>query len=382
MASYADRMTRFQEMLDGQADLVFFPMGTDLDYLTGLHRDIPNYGRNLHPGMWLEGMWIAPGKAPILTLPRMTAEFGGAHGGDGMDVRVLGDWDDPREMVRGLLRDLGIGDGERIATSDDAEAESLIELQGLVPGAVFLSGTGLLRPMRVIKDADEIETLRRAGEITEKAFAATVSTLKLGMTELEISAEIDYQMKAHGSLGPSFTTSLYNSGPNHPLRFGDKLGTWPRKLTAPVSVNFDFGAVLDGMCYDFGRTVSFGAPSDDQVLVHRLVMESQAAGIAALKAGGTTCEAVDRTARDVIEDAGFGKDFRHRLGHGIGWDVHEPPFLTKGDETPVREGMVFTIEPSVFRDDTFSARVEDCIVARPGGGEALTSGFRDLIVIE
>ena len=332
--------------------------------------------------MWLEGMWIAPGHAPILTLPRMTAEFGGAHGGDGMDVRVLGDWDDPHEMVRGILADLGIGEGARIATSDDAEAESLIALQGLLPGAVFQSGTALLRPMRVIKNADEIETMRRAGAITEKAFAATVANLKLGMTELEISSEIDYQMKAHGSLGPSFTTSLYNSGPNHPLRFGDKLGTWPRKLTAPVSVNFDFGAVLDGMCYDFGRTVSFGAPSDEQVLVHRLVMESQAAGIAALKAGETTCKAVDKAARDVIEQAGFGKDFRHRLGHAIGWDVHEPPFLTKGDTTQVREGMIFTIEPSIFRDMTFSARVEDCIVARPGGGEALTSGFQDLIVIE
>lgn len=383
MASYKERMTRFQDSVDGSVDLIFFPMGTDLDYLTGIHREIPNYGRNLHPGMWLEGMWIAPGRAPILTLPRMTAEFGGgAHGTEGMDVRVLGDWDDPAEMVSGILKDLGIGEGARIATSDDAEAESLIALQRLVPGAVFSSGTDLLRPMRVIKDADEIETMRRAGEITEKAFAATLKTLRLGMTELEISSEIDYQMKAHGSLGPSFTTSLYNSGPNHPLRFGDKLGTWPRVLDAPVSVNFDFGAVLDGMCYDFGRTVSFGAPSDEQILVHRLVMESQAAGIAALKAGETTCEAVDKAARDVIEAAGYGKDFRHRLGHGIGWDVHEPPFLTRGDTTPVREGMIFTIEPSIFRDMTFSARVEDCIVARPGGGEALTSGFQDLHVVE
>ena len=82
MPNHADRMTRFQEMLEGQANLVFFPMGTDLDYLTGIHRDIPNYGRNLHPGMWLEGMWIAPGRAPILTLPRMTPSvvFSGSKG--------------------------------------------------------------------------------------------------------------------------------------------------------------------------------------------------------------------------------------------------------------------------------------------------------------
>ncbi len=382
MATYRDRMNRFRALLPGKVDLVFIPMGTDLDYLTGIHRDIPNYGRNLHPGMWLEGAWIAPDREPILTIPRMTAEFGAKGGTDGLDVRVLGDWDDPVTMVRGILKELGVGAGAVIATSDDAEAESLIELQALVSGARFASATQILRKLRVIKDADEIATMREAGRITEAAFADVVGMLKIGMTELDIVAEVDFQMKRHGSLGPSFTTSLYNTGPNHPMRFGRRLETWPRVLTAPVSVLFDFGAVHDGMCYDFGRTVSFGAPSEEQVRVHRLIMESQRAGIAALKAGAVTCEEVDRVARAVIEDAGYGNAFRHRLGHAIGWDVHEPPFLTKGDTTLVEEGMIFTIEPSIFQDGTFSARVEDCIVARPNGGEALTTGWQDLVVVE
>ncbi len=381
MASYAERLTRFQNGLTNQADLVFFPIGTDLDYLTGLHRDIPNYGRNLHPGMWLEGAWIAPGKDPILTLPRMTVEFGLSEGLDALDVRVLGDWDDPAQLVSGILDELGVGDAPRIAVSDDAEAETLIELQHLRPGVRFLSGTNLLRPQRVIKDADEIEKLHRAGAITEAAFAATVKQMKIGMTELDVLSEIDHQMKAHGSLGPSFTTSMYNTGPNITLEFGNKLKSWPRKLEAPTSVLFDFGAVLDGMCYDFGRTACMGEPSAEQIKVHRLVMESQAAGIATLKAGAITCEEVDKAARDVLEDAGYGEAFRHRLGHGIGWDVHEPPFLTNGDKTLVEEGMIFTIEPSIFRDGDSSARVEDCVVARPDGGEALTRGFQELIVI-
>ncbi|MCU0907587.1 MAG: Xaa-Pro peptidase family protein [Rhodobacteraceae bacterium] len=382
MATYADRMTRFRALLPGRADLVFVPLGTDLDYLTGIHRDIPNWGRNLHPGMWLEGAWIAPDHDPILTLPRMTAEFGAKGGTDGLDVRVLGDWDDPVTMVRGILKELGVKDGATIATSDDAEAESLMELQALVPGARFASATHILRELRVIKDEDEIATMRAAGRITEAAFADVLKMLKIGMTELDIVAEVDFQMKRHGSLGPSFTTSLYNTGPNHPILFGRRLQSWPRVLTAPVSVLFDFGAVHDGMCYDFGRTVSFGAPSAEQVRVHRLIMDSQRAGIEALKAGAVTCEEVDRIARDVIADAGYGDRFRHRLGHAIGWDVHEPPFLTKGDKTVVQEGMIFTIEPSIFQDGTFSARVEDCIVARPGGGEALTTGWQDLVVVE
>ncbi|MEL6799820.1 MAG: Xaa-Pro peptidase family protein [Pseudomonadota bacterium] len=381
MASYADRLTRFQNSLTDKADLVFFPMGTDLDYLTGIHRDIPNYGRNLHPGMWLEGAWIAPDKDPILAVPRMTAEFGSTGGLEAFDVRVLGDWDDPVQLVTGILGELGVGDAPRIGVSDNAEAETLIELQALRPGVTFMSGTGLLRPLRVIKDADEIEKLREAGRITEAAFDATVKQMKIGMTELDVLSELDHQMKAHGSLGPSFTTSMYNTGPDITLEFGNKLKSWPRKLQPPTSVLFDFGAVLDGMCYDYGRTACMGEPSAKQLEVHRLIMESQAAGIAALKSGAVTCEEVDKAARDVLEDAGYGHAFRHRLGHAIGWDVHEPPFLTNGDTTLVREGMIFTIEPSIFLDGDVSARVEDCIVARPGGGEALTGGFQELIVI-
>jgi Xaa-Pro dipeptidase len=91
---------------------------------------------------------------------------------------------------------------------------------------------------------------------------------------------------------------------------------------------------------------------------------------------------VDAAARQVIADAGYGEYFRHRLGHAIGWDVHEPPFLTRGDATPLREGMLFTIEPSIFQANGASARVEDVIVARPAGGEPLTRGFQDLIVVD
>jgi Xaa-Pro aminopeptidase len=208
-----------------------------------------------------------------------------------------------------------------------------------------------------------------------------VAQLKLGMTELDIISEVDYQMKRHGSLGPTFTTSLYNSGPNLPLLHGQRLATWKRELWPPVSVLFDFGAALDGMCYDFGRTVAFGAPSAEFQKVYDLIMASQKAGIAALKAG-STCESADAAARAVIADAGYGDAFRHRLGHGIGKDVHEPPFLTKGNTTVLREGMMFTVEPSIMQYESYSARVEDVVLVGANGGAPLTSGFQSLIVIE
>lgn len=380
MSAFADRLRRFQEILD--ADVAFFSISSDLEYLTGVPRDIPNFGRTIHPGAWLEGAWIAPNKTPILTLPRMSAEFGGLGERGGVEIRVLGDWDDPSALVRDILNSFNLPPKPRIAVGETAEAETVIHLQALVPDALFVSGTAILRNLRVVKSDDEIALMRQAGAITEAAFADVLKQLKIGMTELDIIAEVDYQMKRHGSLGATFTTSLYNSGPQHPLLMGKRLESWGRPIMAGTSVLFDFGASHHGLCYDYGRTVSFGAPSEEQQRVYDLIMASQRAGIAALKAGEMTCEQVDAAARAVIENAGYGAAFRHRLGHGIGWDVHEPPFLTKGSTTLLEAGMMFTIEPSIMQDNSFSARVEDVVVARPGGGEPLTSGYQSLIVVE
>lgn len=380
--SYDDRIVRFQAAIEGVADVVFFPISSDLEYLIGIPRDVPNYGRTIHPGAWLEGVWLTPKNAPVLPLPRMTAEFGGLNRLTGVDIRVLGDWDDPATLVSDILKKFNLPANPRVAIGELAFGETVVHLQKILPDAVFINATELIRPLRVIKSEDEIAVMRRAGEITEAAFADVLKQLKHGMTELDIVAEVDYQLRRHGSLGPSFTTSLYNSGPNHPLRFGDRLGTWPRVLTAPVSILFDFGAVHDGWCYDYGRTVSFGEPDAEFQRVYRLVMESQAAGVAAMKAGAVTTTQVDAAARAVIEAAGYGETFRHRLGHGIGMDVHEPPFLTKGDETLIQEGMMFTVEPSITQFSSFSSRVEDVVVARAHGGEKLTNGYQSLIVIE
>ncbi len=380
--NYQERLKRFQARLDGSADLAFFPFSADLEYLTGVPRDMPNYGAVLHPGAWLEGAWLAPTRGPILPLPRMSAEFGGLADLQGVEVRVLGDWDDPGTLVRDILKGFNLPQKPRVAISDRTLGETVSALHKILPDAQFVSGTDILRSLRVIKSEEEIAVMHSAGEITEAAFADVLRQLRIGMTELEIISEVDYQLRRHGSLGPSFTTSLYNSGPHHPLLFGKRRETWPRKLTAPVSILFDFGGVYEGYCYDFGRTVSFGDPSPEFQRVYRLVMEAQTAGIAALRAGEATTTQADAAARKVIADAGLGEYFRHRLGHGIGMDVHEPPFLTTGDETPLQEGMLFTVEPSITIHDGFSARVEDVVVARPGGGEPLTRGFQTLHIVE
>lgn len=378
----SSRLQKFQSLLASKADLAYFPVSTDLQYLAGVPRDIPNFGRTMHPGAWLEGAWMTANHNPVLALPRMTAEFGGLGNVQGIDLRILGDWDSPAKMVQSILNGFDLPEAPRVAIDELTTGETIAALHELLPGATFISATQILREMRVIKSEDEIAIMRQAGEITEAAFTDVIAKLKHGMTELDIAAEVDYQLRRHGSLGPSFTTSLYCSGPGHPLIFGQREVTWKRVLTPPVSILFDFGAVFNGFCYDYGRTVCFGEPDEEMQRVYRLVMDSQAAGIAAMRAEQVTTSQVDAAARKVIDDAGYGETFRHRLGHGIGMDVHEPPFLTAPDHTPVQEGMLFTVEPSITQFNTFSARVEDVVVARPAGGEPLTKGFQSLIVID
>ena len=380
--NYEQRLSDFQERLSGEADLAFFPLSADLQYLTGVPRDIPNFGAVVHPGDWLEGAWLTPDRKPILALPRMTAEFGGLAALKGVEIRVLNDFDDPREMVKGFTEDFSLPDQPTVAIGNKTTGETVSEVNALLPGATFVSASDLLQPLRAVKTEEEIAVMRRAGEVTEAAFGAVLEKLEHGMTELDIVAEVDYQLRKHGSLGPSFTTTLYNSGPDHPLLFGQRQATWKRILTPPVSILFDFGAILDGYCYDYGRTVFFGEPDASYQEIFKLIMTSQEAGIAALQAGKKTTSDADQAARQVLAEAGYGEAFRHRLGHAIGLDVHERPFLTAGDETHLEEGMLFTVEPSITQFDTFSCRVEDVVVARPGGGEPLTNGFRELLVVE
>ena len=235
-------------------------------------------------------------------------------------------------------------------------------------------------PLRRIKGEDELAIMRKAGEITEAAYAATLPKLRHGMTNLDLITEVNYQLRLHGGKTHSFVTAFYNMGRSFPFDFHNRDEVLLIPLEPPVSVSYDFGAVYDGYCYDFGRSVFFGEPDEEYRRVYDLVMASQAAGIAALRAGNT-CAQADAAARQVIVDGGYGPAFRHRLGHGIGLDVHESPFLTAGDDTVLQPGMCFTVEPSIFLPRHMGARVEDVVVVREGGGEPLTWGYQGLHVV-
>ena len=380
MADFTRRLAGVQQAMAASGiDLLFLNASTNLHYLTGIARDEPNYGNTMYPGEWLTGAWVPQQGAPILTLPRMLADF---HLGNipGYDVRVLPDAGDPVALAAEVMAALRVPENARIAVDDRSWAELVLNVQKLRPQAVLSQASAIMAPIRRIKDEDEIAIMRKAGAITEAAYLATLQQLKHGMTNLDLITEVNYQLRKHGSRTHSFVTSFYNMGKLYPFDFTNREEVLQIPLEAPVSVSFDFGAVYEGYCYDYGRSVFFGEPDEEYRRVHALVMASQAAGIAALRVGNT-CAAADAAARQVIVDGGYGPAFRHRLGHGIGMDVHEPPFLTASDHTVLEAGMCFTAEPSIFMPHHLGARVEDVVVVRAGGGEALTSGFQSLHVV-
>jgi len=380
MPNYSARLHAVQtHMAEQGVDLLFLSRSANLHYVTGVPREEVNYGNTIYPGEWLTGAWIPQHGAPILTLPRMLADF---HMGEvsGADIRVLADAGNPTQMVQAVLDSLKINDAARIAVEDRAWAELVLNLQKLCPNASFSQASQLLMPLRVIKDTDEIALLRKGGEITEAAYQATLGQLRHGMTNLDLITEIQYQLKRHGAKTESFVTSFYNMGKHYPFNFHNSDAVLLTPLEAPVSISFDFGAAYEGYCYDYGRSVYFGEPDAEYRKVYGLVIGAQAAGIAALQAGGT-CEQADAAARQVISEGGYAHAFRHRLGHAIGMDVHETPFLTTGDQTVLRPGMCFTVEPSIFLPLQLGCRVEDVVVVGENGGQPLTNRFKTLHVV-
>ena len=199
------------------------------------------------------------------------------------------------------------------------------------------------------------------------------------MSEIEVGLAVDATMVMQGSNGPSFTTNVFTIGPHEVREMRET--TSRRPLVGGASLSFDFGCVLNGYCSDFGRTVHVGEPTAEFRRAYEAVIASHDAAILAMRADRITADEANAAARRVLDDAGFGEHFRHRLGHGIGLDVHEPPYLTEGDETVLREGMAFTVEPSVYWIGHLGARIEDVVVVRPEGAEVLNQSSSALRLI-
>ncbi len=244
------------------------------------------------------------------------------------------------------------------------------------PDALVLDATAPLAELRMRKDAGEVALLRRAIDISERALQALFDEVQVGMSEIEAAAILEGHIKALGGDGLSFGTILH-AGVNTPLPHS---GPLDYRIQHGDALIVDFGATYQGYCADITRTVFVGAASTEQREFYAVVQAANEAGRRAARPG-VTCESVDIAARQVFIDAGYEDLIRHRTGHGLGMEAHEAPYIVIGNERILAPGMVFTVEPGIYRMGEIGVRIEDNMLITEAGAESLTTFPRALQVI-
>ncbi len=234
-----------------------------------------------------------------------------------------------------------------------------------------------LASMRSIKCKDEIESIVLAQRIAEKAYEDVLDFIKVGVSEREIAAFLEYRMKLYGSERYAFET-IAVSGPNSSLPHGVPTD---RKVIEGDFITMDFGAVINGYCSDMTRTVAVGYATEEMVRVYNTVLLAQKTVIDTV-AAGVDCKVADAAARDVIINAGFGEFFNHSTGHGIGLQVHEIPNLSPRSEgVKLRAGQVVSNEPGIYIPEKFGVRIEDMLFVTKSGCKNLTKAPKHLIIL-
>ncbi len=380
---YRTRMRRFRQwMVDEKIDASFIMMSSDLQYLTGIRRQPHNPTDDDKHADELYGAFISPEGGPLFVVPRMGASSYVRKQAEDKpwieDIEVVDDGDRLCPVAEDLLD--RFGSPRRLGVSGRAWARTLLLFQRVSDEIQFTDASQKIAAMRAVKDANELCVMREAGEMTDRVFAAVLKRLRLGMTEYDIAREVDHQMIICGATGASFHTGITVTGDDIPRR-DTQHRNGDTALQPGAVIAFDFGLIWKGYVSDFGRTVFCGEPDEEFKRYHDVVMRAQAEAIEAMESGQITAAGLNRVARSVIEGDGLGQYFTHRLGHGIGIDVHEPPFLYQLDETTLQSGMCFTVEPSIRIPGRVAVRVEDVVQVTDSGGVPLSNFSRDYLVI-
>jgi len=380
---YEGRLSRVREVMRERGiALMYLRRGANLFYLTGIKRKGPELTDSNSYGDYIHGAYITLTGGITILAPRMGAS-GWKKQAEGKSwitrVRILDESERPKEVLREVIGQLNMR-GKGVAIEERAWAHTVLLFRQVMPYSKLSNASEIIEPMRMIKDSDEIEVMKRAGEITDRVYGKVVDGLERGQSEIDVANAIDYEFRKQGAEYNSFVTGVRFRSPSHPWVLGESPEK-PRLLEDGDTISFDFGCVYQGYCSDFGRTVYVGEPSAKVQEIHEIVMMAQATAIEQMRAGELTCEQLDSVARGIIERAGFGENFVHRLGHGIGLTVHEPPYLYIPDRTMLQEGMTFTVEPSVLLFGEWSARVEDVVLVTKTGGVTFSNFHKELTTI-
>ncbi len=375
MFDHAERRRRLADVMREEGvDLLFLGLSSDLEYLSGVERGIPFFGQSSYPHGWVAGAFFRPDGELVFVLPRMVVVFDLPVRPDG-EIVVVDETDDGRAVFERVAK--GLGPAASVAVGDRVWAETTMELGRIFGLERLRTGSALVNRLRRVKTGEELEAMGRACRAVEAAMAAVTPHVRPGVTMAELRVEVEAQMRAAGSLTPSFATHIFTGMDADSLDTGAATARTP--LPEGAAVLFDFGGVVDGYCSDFGRTVVAGEPPSGFIEAHATMLAAFEAGRAACRPGALARE-VNAACRAPIEDAGLGEHFRHRMGHGIGLDVHERPFLSPEDETPLEAGMTFTDEPSIIVPGAFGMRIENVVVCADGGARVLNDYPIDLVV--
>lgn len=373
---YGQRTARAQGLLAERGiGALLVGVGADLRYLTG------------YVAMPLERltMLVLPASGrPSLVVPRleaMAAASSPAIRAGLADVIPWDETDDAHALVAARLGSSVAGAGAGLLVSDRLWAMHVLGLQRALERANFGLASELLRDLRMVKDADEVALLRLAAHAADRVVAQIATGRLLGRTELDVSREVRERLLAEGHELAEF--AIVASGPNSASPHHDAT---ERVIRAGEPIVLDIGGSLDGYCSDTTRTlwVTGGDPAQGPTPEFRrlfdILRDAQAEASSAVRPG-VACERIDAAARGIIAAGGHGPDFIHRVGHGIGLETHEDPYMVAGNGEPLRPGMAFSVEPGIYLQGRYGARIEDIVICGPDGPDVLNESSRDLWVV-
>lgn len=355
-----ERISNFLE--ENNVDMTFITNPTTLNYLTGLAID---------PHERIAGLMIFKAAAPMLFTPDLEVEKA-KEKTSGFDVFGYEDAENPWAVIRQHVK----VDVKKIAVEySDIPLAKTEGLKAQFSGVEFVNLTPLVERMRLIKSADEIEKMKVAGDFADKCFEIGFNYSNIDRTESDVVAKIEYEMKRMGVPQMSFETIVLSGArAANPHGVPEEVKIQDKKLLL-----FDLGVMSNGYASDATRTISIGKPNDFDANIHAIVKEAQAAAMDFIKPG-VTAQEIDGVARDIITKAGYGEYFNHRLGHGIGMDVHEYPSIVGGNDLVITEGMCFSNEPGIYIPGKVGVRIEDCLYVTETGCESFTKTNHDLMI--
>lgn len=365
LATYSEgRIRRLQaEMARQQVDLMAIAPTVNMRYLLGFASFADE-----RPCFLL----LTPNTAR-LAVPALNAAQFEAH--TKLPMARWADADGPRPAMAESLAALGLGPGIVMAVDNTMRADALLLLQEMVAPARSLPADGLMTALRIIKSPEEVEALARSAALADEAMLAGVAACRPGAAERDVAEAAIDRFRKGGAETVEFT--IIASGPNGAFPHHE---TGHRELQVGDTVVLDIGANLGGYKSDVTRMVQLGEPPQEVCLAYAAVREANLAGRHAAVAGALARD-VDLATRRSLEQAGYGPYFVHRTGHGLGMEVHEPPWITSESDTVLQPGMVFSVEPGVYLPGKFGIRIEDIVVVQPEGMcRRLTGLDHELIV--